>query len=95
MPHLSEECWHIIGNKDSVQQVPWPKIEKKYLTSDNHIVVIQVNGKKRAELSIDNSLSEEEVLIKALALSNIKNQIGSLKIKRKIYIKNKLINLVV
>ena len=58
------------------------------------IVIVQVNGKKRGELEIDTNLSENDILDKALKLESVNKQKASKDLKKTIYIKNKIINLV-
>jgi leucyl-tRNA synthetase len=73
----------------------WPRVEEKYLSKDEITVVIQVNGKKRAEISISKSAEEAEVKEKALALERVKAYTDGKNIVKFIYVKGKLVNLVV
>ena len=47
IPHLAEECWNLIGNKKSLSEVTWPKVNPLYLIEEFYTVVIQINGKRR------------------------------------------------
>ena len=96
MPHLAEECWHKIGNTNSISLARWPEFDKNLLAYKESLIIIQINGKKRAELKLSINASEDEVVEKAIMLKNIKNFIGEKNnIKKKIYIKNKILNLVI
>ena len=95
IPHLSEECWEYIGNKSSIIHEPWPKIRKELLKKETVVIVIQVNGKRRGEISADINVSEEDVFKKINSLKNISEFIESKKIKKKIFIPNKILNIVV
>ena len=95
IPHLSEECWEYIGNKSSIIHEPWPKIKKELLKKETVVIVIQVNGKRRGEISADINVSEEDVFKKINSLKNISEFIESKKIKKKIFIPNKILNIVV
>ena len=95
IPHLAEECWSILGNDKTLTQVSWPEVNKDFLLKENIILIIQINGKKRAELEVNTNLTEEEVIEKALNLKNIFDFTQNKKIKRKIYIPGKILNLVI
>ena len=96
MPHLAEECWHQIGNQSSIIGYEWPKIEEDLLTDNECIIIIQINGKKRAEIRMQINSTEQVVFEKAMSLINIKNFIESEElIKKKIFITNKILNIVI
>ncbi len=93
-PHICEEAWEILGNKTSISDSPWPKVDLEYLNDNNITLPIQINGKRRAEIKISKSLSNKEV--ENLAL-NHKKIIKFLTVtpKKIIYIPNKIINIVI
>lgn len=94
-PHIVEEIWSNLGNKKSVFTAKWPKYNEKYLKSDKVTVVVQVNGKVRAELSLDIDIDDD--FAKKMALENPKIQelVKESEIKRVIVVKNRLINIVI
>ena len=94
-PHMSEEIWEILGHKESIMKNSWPKHDEKYFLSDEFEIVIQVNGKVRAKMKIPNNLSENEVLKRALDLEKIAKYAPKEKILKTVYIKNKLLNIVI
>jgi leucyl-tRNA synthetase len=96
MPHLVEECWALLGNTKSIIEKDWPKYEESLLIDNNAKIIVQVNGKKRGELNLPINTSEQDVLNEAMKLDNIKKIINTNdKIQKKIYIPNKIINIVV
>ena len=95
VPHLAEECWSVLGNDKTLSQVKWPEVKKDFLIKKNINVIIQINGKKRGELEINTNSDEKEVIQKALDLKNISDFTKGKKIKRKIYIPGKILNLVI
>ena len=96
MPHITEECWSLLGNSESIIESPWPKFEKSLLVSDEVIIVIQINGKKRGEITLPNDTSENDVYNESIKLDNIKKFIQPDTIlKKKIYISNKILNIVI
>ena len=95
MPHLAEECWSKMGNKTTLTQEPWPEIKDEYLRKEYVNVVIQVNGKRRGEIKVKLGTSESDVIKQLDKIKNIKDLLSNNEIKKKIYIPNKIINLVI
>ena len=96
MPHLAEECWKQIGNSKSIIEIPWPLYEEALITEDEALIIIQINGKKKAEIHVVNNMEEKHVYNAALNLENIQNIITSETIiKKKIFIPNKILNIVI
>ena len=61
MPHLAEECWKLLGHERLAAEAPWPTAEPQLLEVDTVLLPVQVNGKKRAELTIAAGASNAEV----------------------------------
>ena len=94
IPYIANECWEkMTGNQDITSQ-EWPKIDGSFLNKENFDIVIQVNGKKRAIINATNNESEENILSKSLAIKNIQVILDKKIIAKKIFIKNKLLNIV-
>jgi leucyl-tRNA synthetase len=94
-PHISEELWELSGHSDSVHVSQWPSWDDEYLVSDKLRIVVQVNGKVRAELVLAASCTEADVSKAAQANDKIKRLLKDKKITRSIYVPGKLLNLVV
>ena len=97
-PYMTEEIWHeVLGQKNSIHISPWPIYDEKYLKSDEVIVVVQVNGKLRSQLVVDSLQSSDKTKILKLAKEDIKASkwLKSGKIKKEIFIPNKLVNFVI
>ena len=92
-PHICEEGWEILGNKDFISNAPWPKVNLKYLNEDHIILPIQINGKRRGEIKVSKSLHSEDVENLALNHKNIVKFLTQAP-KKVIYIPNKIINIV-
>ena len=95
IPHLAEECWDLIGNKKTLTDVPWPKVNPIYLIEEFYTVVIQINGKRRGEISVQEGTKEEEVMQEIMGLKNVSEALKNKNIKKSIYVPNKIINLVI
>ena len=94
-PHIAEELWETIGNNFSIHQQSLPKYDDTLIITDTLTIVIQVNGKVRDILNISNALNEDELKDLALRSENVKKYIKKKQILKSIYVKNKLLNLVV
>ena len=94
-PHLAEECWNFTGHKGSLTNVPWPQTDENLLIKETATVIIQINGKKRGELIISANEDENIIIEKAMELENIQAFLSDKKILKKIYIQNKILNLVI
>ena len=77
------------------QQIFWPEIEREYLVEDNVNIVIQINGKKRGLFLMKKGSLEEEIIKKTLNDIKLKKYLDKKEILKKIFIKDKLVNLIV
>jgi leucyl-tRNA synthetase len=94
IPYIANECWKKITKKQDLSLQEWPKIDLSSLNKENFDVVIQINGKKRAIINANNNESEENIFSKSLAIKNIQVILDKKIIAKKIFIKNKLLNIV-
>ena len=94
IPYIANECWEKITKENNLSSQVWPKIENTLIKKDHFDVVIQINGKKRAIINATNNESEENIFSKSLAIKNIKVILEEKTIIKKIFIKNKLLNIV-
>jgi leucyl-tRNA synthetase len=94
IPYVANECWEKITGKQDINLQEWPRIDDSLLSKENYDIVIQVNGKKRAIINATNNESEENILSKSLAIKNIQVILDKKIIEKKIFIKNKLLNIV-
>ena len=92
MPHLANECLDNLNVKDKNE---WPMINEKFLKKENFNIVIQINGKKRDLMNFNKEINEKDLLLEIENNEKIKKFLEDKKIKKSIYIKNKLINLIV
>jgi len=94
-PHIAEELWETIGNKSSILEQSWPSWDEDITKEDEIELVIQVNGKVKAKLTIPTGLSDEDIKQKALEEPKIKEAIGHKTIKKVFVVKGKLVNIVI
>ncbi len=94
-PHLAEELWmSVMKSKKSIHLESWPEYDPKLLVEEKIQLVIQVNGKVRDALLVQRGLNENEARFLALGSEKVKNHINEDEIKKVIYVKDRLINLV-
>ena len=93
LPHLTLECLQKI-NKNS-EEVMWPKVNQEYLHNEETIIIIQVNGKKRSSISIKEEMDEKDLINEIKKMKLIEKYITNKKIVKTIYIKNRIINVIV
>jgi leucyl-tRNA synthetase len=94
-PHVAEELWNILGEKKSVDFSTWPKYDKNLIKDDEIKIAVQVNGKVRAEMLIQINENEEEIKKKVLQNKLVAKFTEGKEIRKIIYVKNRLINIVV
>jgi leucyl-tRNA synthetase len=93
-PHLAEELWEIMGNKESIFRTRFPKIDDSALVQDSVTIAVQINGKMRATIDIANNAGREETEKTALENANVKKHLDGLTIKKVIVVPNKIVNIV-
>ena len=94
MPHLSQELWELIGETNELTYQAWPKYDRDIIISDEIVIPIQINGKRRSEITISVELSEDEVIKKARHDDKIASYLKNTTIVKEIYIKGKILNIV-
>ncbi|MBI2046439.1 MAG: leucine--tRNA ligase [Parcubacteria group bacterium] len=95
-PHVAEELWReTLGHKTSIHLEPWPSHDESKIISEGFVITVQMNGKVRDTFTTETELSEDEIKEKALALEKIKKWIDGQSIKKIIYVKNKIVNIVI
>ena len=93
-PYIANECWEKITKKTNIAIQEWPKFNNESLKKDQFNVVVQINGKKRAIINAANNETEDNIFSKSLAIKNIKVILDKSIITKKIFVKNKLLNIV-
>ena len=94
-PHLAEEVWAAQGGVGLVAQAPWPKADPALLEDDTVILPIQINGKRRAEISVPKAMPASEVEKLALANEDVLRFLAGQPIKKLIVVPGRIINVVV
>jgi leucyl-tRNA synthetase len=94
MPHLAEQCFALLGHDDLVAQASWPKVELDLLIEDTVTLPVQVNGKKRAEVTVARTATNAEIEAAVLALPEVQRALEGKKPKRVIVVPQRIVNVV-
>ncbi|MDP4246624.1 MAG: leucine--tRNA ligase, partial [Bacteroidota bacterium] len=97
-PHICEELWELIGNggdDNSILDAPYPTVEEKYLIESAKNYPIAINGRTRTELNIALDATQQQIEELILADETVKKWLEGRSPKKVIYVKNKMINVVV
>ncbi len=94
LPHVAEEMWERLGHKTLLIETPWPKANPALLVENSVTIAIQVNGKLRATLTLPRDVQGTEVEAAALAQESVQRALDNKPPKKKIYVPNKVLNIV-
>ncbi|WP_414576630.1 leucine--tRNA ligase [Anabaena sp. CCY 9402-a] len=94
-PHIADELWHLLGNSKSVHNQTWPAFDSAALVADEITLVIQVNGKKRADLQVPAQADKSELEKYARESEAVQRYLEGKAIKKVIVVPGKLVNFVV
>lgn len=95
MPHLSEECWQALGNSTMLADQPWPQADAELLVENTVTIAIQINGKRRAEITLKKATPKEEVESQVLKLDNVIRAIDGKPVRRVIVVPDRIVNIVI
>ncbi len=95
-PHITEELWSKLGNKESIfKSAQWVKYDEKLTVTNEVEIVVQVNGKIRAKFNVPTNSNEHDLKSMAHSEPNVKLYVDGKKVVKEIVVKNKLVNIVV
>jgi leucyl-tRNA synthetase len=95
-PHLAEELWILLGGSGrSVFDEHWPAYDERLAAAGEVEIAIQVNGKLRGRLQLPRGASQDDVVTRALKEEGVKKFVNGSKVKKVIYVQDRLVNLVV
>jgi len=93
-PHICAELWEQLGHQDDINTAPWPEADEKAMVEDSKLIVVQVNGKLRAKLTVAADASQDEVQALAMEDPNVSKFVDGKTIRKVIYVAGKLLNIV-
>ncbi len=95
MPHLAESCWNAIGHEELVALAPWPVGDPSLVKEDVIILPVQVNGKKRADVTVAREAGKGEIEAATLALEAVQRALDGKPVKKFIVVPQRIVNVVV
>ncbi|MBA9032385.1 leucine--tRNA ligase [Rhizobium leguminosarum] len=94
-PHLAEECWAALGNAGLLARASWPQYDETLVIENDVVLPVQINGKKRAELTISRDADQNAVTDAVLDLDAVKNALNGQAPKKIIVVPQRIVNIVV
>jgi leucyl-tRNA synthetase len=94
MPHLAEECWSALGHKTLVASEPWPRLEADLLVEDSITLPIQINGRKRGDVTVARNAANADIEAAVLALEWVKRALAGKPPKKVIVVPQRIVNVV-
>ncbi|NIM71949.1 MAG: leucine--tRNA ligase [Gammaproteobacteria bacterium] len=94
VPHACHALWEALGHPEALMDAPWPEHDPQALTRETIELVVQVNGRKRAEICVDQNADKSTIEEQALANANVARFVGD-GVKKVIVVPGKLVNIVV
>jgi len=94
-PHLAEECWAVLGNAGMLSQAAWPRYDDSLVVENEIMLPVQINGKKRAELTIARDAEQDAVQAAVLQLDAVRSALDGRQPKKIIVVPQRIVNIVV
>ena len=94
MPHLAETCWARLGETGFVSAAPWPEVEPSLLVDDRLTLPVQVNGKRRSEITVPKDMPPPEVEALAMADTAVAAFLSDKSVKKVIVVPGRIVNIV-
>ena len=94
MPHLAEECWAALGGEGLVAERRWPEYDPALVVDDEIVLPVQVNGKKRGDLTIARDADQAAVEKAALALDVVRKALDGKPPRKVIVVPQRIVNVV-
>jgi leucyl-tRNA synthetase len=95
VPHIAEEMWQRLGHRESIFKSPWPTYDPEAIKLEQVLIIVQVNSKVRAKLTVPVDISEERLKEIVLCDEKVKKWTGDSSLKNLVIIPNKLVNIVI
>ena len=94
MPHLAEECWATLGHETLIARASWAPVERDLLVEDTLTLPVQINGRKRADVTVPRDASKAEIETAVLALDEVKRVLDGKAPKKVIVVPKRIVNVV-
>ncbi|WP_111638620.1 leucine--tRNA ligase [Marinomonas shanghaiensis] len=94
VPHIAHQLWSELGHSDNIVNTPWPALDEEALVKDELTIVVQVLGKKRAELTVSASADDKTIEAEALAHPSVVKYLEGKTVRKVIVVPGRLVNIV-
>jgi len=94
MPHFAEECWAVLGHKTLIAEAPWPEVEEALLVEDTVTLPVQINGRKRADVTVARDAANTDVERAVLELEAVRRALEGKAPKKVIVVPQRIVNVV-
>jgi leucyl-tRNA synthetase len=94
MPHLAEECWALLGHETLVACEPWPQLDQSLLIETTVTLPVQVNGRKRADVTVARDARNVDIEAAVLALEAVQRALDGKRPKKVIVVPQRIVNVV-
>jgi leucyl-tRNA synthetase len=94
MPHLAEECWEALGQPGLVADTPWPETNRSLLVEDAITLPVQVNGKKRADVTVARDADQATIEAAVLSLEAVQRAMEGKPVRKIIVVPQRIVNVV-
>jgi len=94
-PHVGEEIWQILGHDNTIAYEQWPTYDENALKEDNVVIGIQINGKVKGTVEVGVDEESYSAIAKAKEVPSVQAAIEGKTVVKEIYVKGKIINIVV
>jgi len=94
IPHTCFVLWHELGNHENIEDILWPKVDESALVEDSKLIIVQVNGKLRARITVAADATKEQVEALGLVEEGVIKHTDGLTIRKIIYVPGKLLSIV-
>jgi len=95
MPHLAESCWEVLGNEGLVSDALWPEVDPAMLVDDEVTLPIQINGKRRGEITLAKGMAAADVETQVMALEVVQKALEGKAPKKVVVVQDRIVNIVV
>ncbi len=94
MPHLAEECWKLLGQPGIVAETSWPDVVDELLIEESITIAIQVNGKRRGEITLQKGLPKQEIESAVLRMDTVQRVLAGQTVTKVVVVPDRIVNIV-